>query len=79
MVFGADHIDFPAGLGAQALQGPFPDLLADPGQIGREQAFPPQELSHRLIGTLRLQVNLVFLLGAEVPPLLLFAGRGRLG
>ena len=75
----ADQLHLAAGLGAQALQGSFPDLLADAGQVGREHALPAQDLPDGLVGTLRLQVNLKLLLGAEIPPFLLLAGRRRLG
>jgi hypothetical protein len=62
------------GLAPSRSRGAFPDLLADAGQVGREHAFPAQDLAHRLFGTLGLQVNLELLLGAQIPPLLLLAG-----
>jgi hypothetical protein len=52
------------------LSDPF---MADAGQIGREEAFPAQQLANGFIAGLGLQVDLEFLLGAEEAALLVRA------
>src|SRR5208337_4658640 len=77
---GVDLFLLAPGFGAQALEGTFPDLLADAGQIGGVEAFPAQQFANGLGAGLGFQINLELLLGAQIPPLLsrgLAGGFGR--
>jgi hypothetical protein len=62
-----------ARLGAEALERAFLNLLADAGQVGREEAFAAQERADRLGVTLGFQINLELFLGAQITPLLVGA------
>ena len=58
------------GLGPQALDRPFPDLLADARQVGRVQAFPAQQLANGFIRGLSFEVDLELLLCRKKPSFL---------
>ena len=65
------------GLALRRWSAPSLTLLPDPGQIGREKAFPAQELADGFVLGLRFQVDLELLLGGQKPPLLLGALGGQ--
>ena len=67
---GADLVLLAPGFGPEPLERPFPDLLADAGQIGRVEAFPAQEFTNGFVAGLCFQINLELFLGGQIPPLL---------
>ena len=70
---GVDLVLLAPGFGTQPLESPFPDLLADAGQIRRVEAFPAQKFAHGFGAVLGFQINLELFLGGQIPPLLLGA------
>ena len=59
----------PPRFGAEALEGSFLNLVADAGQIGREEAFSAQQLPYGFVTALRFQVDLELFLCGHKPPL----------
>jgi len=69
MVFGSPRLD------AETQQGALLDLLANPGQIGGEKAFPTEDFANWDSRILSLQIDLKLFVGCEEAAL--FSGRLR--
>jgi len=73
--FAADLALLASGLGPEALERPFLDLLPDTGQIGGEKPFAAEQFAHGLVAVLGFQIDLELFLGIEITP---FLGRTRI-